>query len=124
MRRSLSVFFALVFLMTVLSAHAAQVKPVNQPKQNHAVVEGQVITGDGMPVANATVYALRTGGSFRNVTDDYGKFTLPVLAANIGSRHTKKATAIPTSCGAFIVRRTEEKGFQSSTLKRIRLSAE
>jgi len=113
MRRSffLSVFFGLPLLMTVLRAHDAQDKSVNQTKQSHAVVEGRVVTNDGMPVANATVYALRDCRSFLNVTDDQGNFTLPVLAGKHRISAYKESDGYPDLLWSFYSEAYGREGF-------------
>jgi hypothetical protein len=77
----LSVLFGLLLpiLAFLASSSYAQDKSENQSKKGYGMIEGQVVTMEGVPVANATVYAFEYGRSPINVTDVQGKFTLTHL---------------------------------------------
>jgi hypothetical protein len=74
----LSVLFGLLLpIMAFLASSSyAQDKSENQSKKGYGMIEGQVVTMEGVPVANATVYAFEYGRSLINITDVQGKFTL------------------------------------------------
>ena len=77
----LSVLFGLLLAIIALLASSsyAQDKSENQSKKGYGMIEGQVVTKEGLPVANATVYAFEYGRSPSNVTDVQGKFMLTHL---------------------------------------------
>jgi hypothetical protein len=75
----LSVFLGLLFA-TALPEADAQDNPVNQPI-GRGTIEGQVVTSEGLPVADATVYAFKLGGSPLASTNIEGKFALTNLSA-------------------------------------------
>lgn len=82
---SLCVFAGLLFSVEAHFAHMhsayARDEPENQSKERHGTVEGQVVTKEGLPVADATVYAFKIGGSPLASTNIEGKFTLTNLSS-------------------------------------------
>lgn len=66
------------FLLSVLSflPGYAQDKSANQSGNRYGAVEGIVVTREGIPVADATVYILQIGRSLLGSTDINGMFTL------------------------------------------------
>lgn len=67
--------FARMQLGSVREEHASQ------SRERFGTVEGQVVTREGRPVANATVYAFQHGGSPLAFTNTEGKFALTNLSA-------------------------------------------
>jgi len=59
----------------------AREEPASQSKERYGTVEGRVVTREGLPVANATVYAFKLGGSPLASTNIEGKFALTNLSA-------------------------------------------
>jgi hypothetical protein len=80
MKRAVS--FSLLFSSLLLIAGILPGKAQNnQSEDRYGTVEGIVVTSEGTPVADATVYVFRVGRSILASTDTDGKFTLTNLPA-------------------------------------------
>lgn len=87
MRKAVRLGVLVGVLLSVVTAFAlmlpgsARAEPGSQSGERNGTVEGQVVTREGLPVANAMVYAFQLGGSPLASTNTEGKFTLTNLSA-------------------------------------------
>lgn len=95
-------------LLLFVAAHFAQMHPgyardesANQSKERYGTVEGQVITREGLPVPDATVYAFKLGGSPLASTNTKGKFTLPAPVGKHRISAYKESESYPDPLWSF-----------------------
>lgn len=75
------VLLSVVTAFALMHPGSVRAEPASQSGERNGTVEGQVVTREGLPVANATVYAFQLGGSPLAFTNTEGKFALTNLSA-------------------------------------------